>query len=305
MQWWFKKSPFSKVKKSEQKAPRGLWVRCDNCKEMVYKEEVERNLKVCPKCNYHFRISARERIELLVDKGSFQEYLQGISPLDPLKFKDTKKYAERLKEAQKKTGMKDAVVCGEARIGGYPVEMAVFEFAFLGGSMGSVVGEKITRTVERALEKKRPLIIISCSGGARMQESILSLMQMGKTCAALTRLSRARVPFISILTDPTTGGVSASFALLGDVVISEPKALIGFAGPRVIEQTIRQQLPPGFQRAEFLMDHGFVDMVVDRKDLRPTLITILSLFQGTGLWPEMVEGKGIQAEEKEQVHELH
>jgi acetyl-CoA carboxylase carboxyl transferase subunit beta len=201
-------------------------------------------------------------------------------------------HMDRLKEAQKKTGMKDAVVCGQALIGGYPVEMAVFEFAFLGGSMGSVVGEKITRAAERALEKKSPLIIISCSGGARMQESILSLMQMGKTCAVLTRLSHARIPFISILTDPTTGGVSASFALLGDVVISEPKALIGFAGPRVIEQTIRQQLPPGFQRAEFLMDHGFVDMVVDRKDLRPTLIKILSLFQDTGPWPHLEEGGG-------------
>ncbi len=303
MQWWFKKSPFSKVKKSEQKAPRGLWIRCDNCKEMVYKEEVERNLKVCPKCNYHFRISARERIELLVDRGSFDEHDRGVSPMDPLKFKDTKKYADRLKDAQKKTGMRDAVVCGEARIGGYPVEMAVFEFAFLGGSMGSVVGEKITRAAERALERRRPLIVISCSGGARMQESILSLMQMGKTCAALTRLSEARVPFISILTDPTTGGVSASFALLGDVVISEPKALIGFAGPRVIEQTIRQQLPPGFQRAEFLMDHGFVDMVVDRKDLKPTLVKILSLFEGVGLWPEArgVEGGSM----KEQAHELN
>ena len=282
MQWWFKKSPFSRVKRSQQRAPRGLWIRCDNCKEMVYKEEVERNLKVCPKCNYHFRISAKERIDLLVDKGTFREHDNGLSPLDPLRFKDTKKYHDRLKEAQRKTGMKDAVVCGYAQIGGCPVELVIFEFAFLGGSMGSVVGEKITRAAERALENKRPLIIISCSGGARMQESILSLMQMGKTCAALTRLSEAKLPFISILTDPTTGGVSASFALLGDVVISEPRALIGFAGPRVIEQTIRQQLPPGFQRAEFLMDHGFVDMVVDRKDLKPTLVKILSLFGRKG-----------------------
>ncbi len=282
MQWWFKKSPFSKVKRSEQKIPKGLWIRCDNCKEMVYKEEVERNLKVCPKCNYHFRISAKERIDLLVDKGAFKELDSGLTPLDPLKFKDTKKYLDRLKEAQRKTGMRDAVVCGEAKVGGYPVELVVFEFAFLGGSMGSVVGEKITRAAERALEKGWPLVVISCSGGARMQESILSLTQMGKTCAALTRLSEAKVPFISILTDPTTGGVSASFALLGDVVISEPKALIGFAGPRVIEQTIRQQLPPGFQRAEFLMDHGFVDMVVARKDLKLTLVKILSLFGRKG-----------------------
>jgi len=278
MEWWFKKSPFSRVKRSEQKVQKGLWIKCENCKEMVYKEEVERNLKVCPKCNYHFRISARERIALLVDKGSFCEKDGEVAPRDPLKFKDTKKYLDRLKEAEKRTGLKDAVICGRAKIGGYPVEMVIFEFGFLGGSMGSVVGEKVTRAIERAEEDRVPLIIISCSGGARMQESILSLMQMGKTCAALSRLSDKKVPFISILTDPTTGGVSASFALLGDIVISEPKALIGFAGPRVIEQTIKQSLPDGFQRAEFLMDHGFVDMVVHRKELKSTLIKILSLF---------------------------
>ena len=279
VQLWFKKSPFSKVKESRQKAPKGLWVKCDNCGEMVYKEEVERNLKVCPKCNYHFRISARERIELLVDKGTFKERDNALIPRDPLRFKDSKKYVDRLKEAQRRTGMKDAVICGEACIGGFPVELVVFEFGFLGGSMGSVVGEKITRAAERARERDVPLIIVSSSGGARMQESILSLMQMGKTCAALASLSEAGVPFISVLTDPTTGGVSASFALLGDVVISEPRALIGFAGPRVIEQTIRQQLPSGFQRAEFLVDHGFVDMVVDRKILKSTLERIISLFE--------------------------
>ncbi len=285
MRLWFKKRPFSKVKDSKQRVPRGLWVKCENCKEMVYKEEVERNLKVCPKCNYHFRISAKERIELLVDKGSFKERDASISPKDPLKFKDSKRYMDRLKEAQRKTGMKDAVICGTASIGGYPVELVVFEFGFLGGSMGSVVGEKVTRAVERACESGTPLIIVSSSGGARMQESILSLVQMGKTCAALARLSEAKVPYISVLTDPTTGGVSASFALLGDVVISEPKALIGFAGPRVIEQTIRQQLPQGFQRAEFLMEHGFVDMVVDRKVLRETLRRLLSLFEnGRRAW---------------------
>jgi acetyl-CoA carboxylase carboxyl transferase subunit beta len=279
VQLWFKKSPFSKVKESRQRTPKGLWVKCDNCGEMVYKEEVERNLKVCPKCNYHFRISARERIELLVDKGTFKERDRSLISRDPLRFRDSKKYVDRLKEAQRKTGMKDAVVCGETCIGGFPVELVVFEFGFLGGSMGSVVGEKITRAAERARERDVPLIIVSSSGGARMQESILSLMQMGKTCAVLTSLSEAGVPFISVLTDPTTGGVSASFALLGDVVISEPRALIGFAGPRVIEQTIRQQLPSGFQRAEFLVDHGFVDMVVDRKILKSTLERIVSLFE--------------------------
>ena len=277
MAWLFKKSPFSKVKRSQQRLPHGLWIKCDNCKEMVYKEEVERCLKVCPKCDYHFRISAWERIDLLVDKGSFSERDRGLTSVDPLKFKDSKKYPDRLKEAQRKTGMKSAVVCGSARIEGYPVELVVFEFGFLGGSMGSVVGEKISRSAEKACEEDRPLVIISCSGGARMQESILSLMQMGKVCAVLTKLPQKGVPFISILSDPTTGGVSASFALLADVVISEPRALIGFAGPRVIEQTIKQKLPPDFQRAEFLVEHGFVDMVVSRRELRSTLARLLSL----------------------------
>ncbi len=278
---WFKKGVLGRIKSSKGKIPEGLWIRCENCKEMVYKKEVERKGKVCPKCHYHFRISAAERLEMLMDEESFVEHDKGLAPLDPLKFKDSKRYTDRLKEMQKRTGVKDAVVCGEGTIGGYPVEIAVFEFGFMGGSMGSVVGEKITRSIERSRDKGIPLVIVSCSGGARMQESPLALFQMAKTCAALARLSEAGVPYISLLADPTTGGVSASFSLLGDIVLSEPKALIGFAGPRVIEDTIKQKLPEGFQRAEFLMEHGFIDMIVDRENLRPTMIKILSLF-GTG-----------------------
>ena len=277
---WFRKGVLGRIKSSKGKIPEGLWIRCDNCKEMVYKREVERKDKVCPKCHYHFRIGASERLDMLMDKESFVEYDSGLAPMDPLKFKDSKKYVDRLKEMQKRTGVKDAVVCGEGRIGGYPVETAVFEFGFMGGSMGSVVGEKITRAIERSRKKEIPLIIVSCSGGARMQESPLALFQMAKTCAALARLSDAGVPYISLLADPTTGGVSASFSLLGDIILSEPKALIGFAGPRVIEDTIKQKLPEGFQRAEFLMEHGFIDMIVDRENLRPTMIRILSLFGG-------------------------
>ena len=275
---WIKET-LSRVR-GGKKVDHSLWVKCDRCGEIVYKKEVERNLKVCPKCHYHFRISARERIDMLVDPGTFKEYDSNIVPLDPLGFKDTKAYTQRLTEAQRKTGMKDAVICGRGEISGFPVELAVFEFAFLGGSMGSVVGEKITRSVERAVGSKTPLIIISCSGGARMQESILSLMQMAKTCAALTKLSHEGIPFISILSDPTTGGVSASFALLGDIIIAEPGALIGFAGPRVIEQTIGQKLPEGFQRAEYLLEHGFIDMIVERKRLKDELTKILKLLGG-------------------------
>ncbi len=275
---WIKET-LSKVRKGK-KVDHSLWVKCPGCNEIVYKREVEKNLKVCPKCNYHFRIGAWERIDMLVDSGTFLEFDADLSPLDPLRFKDTERYKERIAKAQKKTGMKDAVVCGEGRINGIKVELCVFEFGFLGGSMGSVVGEKITRAAERSVEKGLPLVIVSCSGGARMQESILSLMQMAKTCAALTKVSEAKVPFISILSDPTTGGVSASFALLGDVIIAEPGALIGFAGPRVIEQTIGQKLPEGFQRAEYLLEHGFVDMIVERRNLKNKLYQILSLFGG-------------------------
>jgi len=277
---WFKKKPETvSTKESKLKVPDGLWVKCDNCKEIIYKLEVERNLKVCPKCNYHFRIGAKERLALIIDEGSFKEYDARLHPIDPLNFRDLKSYRERVREAKKATGMNEAVLCGMAKIGGFPVSICAFEFSFLGGSMASVVGEKITRAIERAVKERSPLIIISCSGGARMQEGVFSLMQMAKTSAALAKLGKAGQPFISILTDPTTGGVTASFAMLGDIIIAEPKALIGFAGPRVIEQTIRQELPPGFQRAEFLLEHGMIDLIVDRKSMRDLLIKLLDFFR--------------------------
>jgi acetyl-CoA carboxylase carboxyl transferase subunit beta len=235
---------------------------------------------VCPKCGYPFRISARERIALLADEGSFEEREGGLRSKDPLGFKDTKRYTDRLKAARAKTDSGEAVITGTARIGGYPVALAVFEFSFLGGSMASVVGEKLTRTIELALQKRLPLLIVSASGGARMQEGILSLMQMAKTSAALQRLDAERIPYISLLTDPTTGGVTASFAMLGDLVLAEPRALIGFAGPRVIAETIRQPLPEGFQRSEFLLEHGQLDLVVERRELRATLRRILAFFGG-------------------------
>lgn len=271
---WFKKSKEPKSTK-KIKIPEGLWVKCDSCKEIIYRKEIERNLKVCPKCNYHFRISAWERMGLLVDKDTFEEINRDIISGDPLGFKDTISYKERIKENQKKVGLKEAVITGQARIKGYPVIIAIMDFSFLGGSMGSAVGEKIVRAAETALEKKVPLITVASSGGARMQEGIFSLVQMAKTSAAIARLKESAVPFISILSDPTFGGVTASFAMLGDIIIAEPKSLIGFAGPRVIEQTIKQQLPDNFQRAEFLLSHGMIDIVVDRKDLKETIGKIL------------------------------
>jgi len=256
----------------------GLWIKCDSCKEIVYRAEVERAGRVCPKCRYPFRISARERIGLLTDAGSFEEHQASLSSVDPLNFKDTKRYRDRLKAAKQKTSAEDAVLTGLARIGGYPTVLCVFEFGFLGGSMGSVVGEKLTRGIELAIDKHVPVIIVAASGGARMQEGILSLMQMAKTSAALERLSRAKLPYLSVLTDPTTGGVTASFAMLGDVILAEPRALIGFAGPRVIAETIRQPLPDGFQRSEFLLEHGQLDMIVERKELKDTLRRLLAFF---------------------------
>ncbi len=261
------------------KTPEGMWIKCDACLEIIYKPEVERNLNVCPKCNYHFRIPALERIRSVVDEGTFQEFGEDLESVDMLGFADTKKYPDRLKEAKKKTARKEAVITGTARVNGIDVVLAVLDFEFLGGSMGCVVGEKIAMAGEHALELKYPLIIFSASGGARMQEGTLSLMQMAKTSAALARLSDAKLPFISVMTDPTTGGVAASFAMLGDVIISEPGALIGFAGPRVIEQTIKQKLPEGFQRAEFLLEHGMVDMIVERTKLKPTLTQILRFLE--------------------------
>src|SRR5262245_29483748 len=277
---WFKKEkqPKQPVADKKLRVPGGLWVKCDNCKEIIYKKEVLRNANVCPKCGYHFRISARERLASLFDNGLYEEVDRGIVPTDPLTFKDTKLYKDRLKQYQESTGLKDAVINAVGLIGGIPCVVAAMEYSFLGGSMGSAVGEKIARAAERSFDDRRPLIIISASGGARMQEGTLSLMQMAKISAQLARLHEAGIPYISILTDPTTGGVTASYAMLGDLNIAEPKALIGFAGPRVIEQTIRQKLPEGFQRAEFLLEHGMLDMVVERSQMRPTLIKILRAF---------------------------
>ncbi|HJX73552.1 MAG TPA: acetyl-CoA carboxylase, carboxyltransferase subunit beta [Candidatus Deferrimicrobiaceae bacterium] len=261
------------------KTPEGMWIKCGACLEIIYKPEVERNLNVCPKCNYHFRIPALERIRTVVDEGTFQEFGDDLESVDMLVFTDTKKYTDRLKEAKKKTGRKEAVITGIARINGIGVVLGVLDFEFLGGSMGCVVGEKIAIACEQALELRCPLIIFSASGGARMQEGTLSLMQMAKTSAALARLSEAKLPYISVMTDPTTGGVAASFSMLGDIIISEPGALIGFAGPRVIEQTIKQKLPEGFQRAEFLLEHGMVDMIVERTKLKPSLTQILRFLE--------------------------
>ena len=275
---WFKKEKTTITKRV--KIPEGLWVKCDSCKEIVYRKEVEKNLKVCPKCNYHFRISAKERILLLTDDGSFKEIGGNLTSVDPLNFKDQVTYKERLKESLKKSNIKEAVITGEAVMGGYPIMLIVFDFAFMGGSMGSVVGEKFTIAAEKALDEELPLIAITSSGGARMQEGILSLMQMAKTSAAIARFNRSTLPYISILADPTFGGVTASIAMLGDIIIAEPKSLIGFAGPRVIEQTIKQQLPEDFQRAEFLLQHGMIDMVVNRRELKQTIVKLLSLIAG-------------------------
>ena len=275
---WFKKSgPSRSDGEKSVKIPQGLWVKCDHCGEIIYKKEVERNLDVCPKCNYHFRISAMRRIEMVIDKGTFVEIDSSLEPVDILEFKDLKKYKDRIKSAQREKGPKDAFIAGGGEIDGMKVMVGAFEFFFMGGSMGSVVGEKITRHIERSLEARVPAIVFSSSGGARMQEGILSLMQMAKTSAAISRLKDAGVPYISVLTDPTTGGVTASFAMLGDVILAEPRALIGFAGPRVIEQTIRQKLPEGFQRAEYLLEHGMVDMIVERKLMKTTLSRLLAL----------------------------
>jgi len=256
----------------------GLWIKCESCKQIMYRPEVERAGRVCPKCHYPFRITAGERIALLADSGSFEERETGLVTTDPLEFKDTKRYRDRVRAAAQKTGLGEAVVCGLARLGGLPLVLCAFEFGFLGGSMGSVVGEKLTRAIELAVAKHLPLVIVSASGGARMQEGILSLMQMAKTSAALERLAAARLPYISVLTDPTTGGVTASFAMLGDVILAEPRALIGFAGPRVIAETIRQPLPDGFQRSEFLLEHGQLDLIVERRQLKETLRRLLAFF---------------------------
>jgi len=278
---WFRKRKYTVLNPAEKKRvdiPDGLWHKCSHCLHIMLAKDYEQNLKVCPKCNYHDRFDAWERIRNTFDPDSFIEDNTHIFPADPLEFFDSARYNERLVAYQQKTGLNDAVVTGVALCGGYRAAVAVMEFNFGGGSMGSAVGEKVTRTIERALEERLPVIVISASGGARMQEGILSLMQMAKTSMAIARLDEARIPYISVLTHPTTAGVMASYASLGDVIIAEPNALIGFAGPRVIQQTINQILPKGFQRSEFVMDHGFIDIVINRKDLRNTLIHLLSFF---------------------------
>ncbi|MGB9080293.1 MAG: acetyl-CoA carboxylase, carboxyltransferase subunit beta [Desulfuromonadaceae bacterium] len=276
---WFTKERVGIEKSGGKKVtfPDGMWVKCPGCSETLLSKDVEANLQVCPKCGHHYRISARKRLEALLDGGVWQEFDANVTSVDFLEFKDAKSYQERIDAALAKGGAKDAVICVEGAIEELPVQVSCFDFSFMGGSMGSVVGEKITRSIERGLQKRQPVIIISASGGARMQESILSLMQMAKTSAALAKLKGAGIPFVSLLTDPTTGGVTASFAMLGDVNIAEPKALIGFAGPRVIEQTIRQKLPEGFQRAEYLLDHGMIDAIIPRNEMRTKLASILKM----------------------------
>jgi acetyl-CoA carboxylase carboxyl transferase subunit beta len=246
----------------------GLWVKCESCRQVIWKKDLEENQNVCPKCGKHFRIDARTRLALLFDDAEYETFSDNLASTDPLKFTDLKSYADRLKKAQEETGLTDAVINARGKLNGRPVIISAMEYGFIGGSMGAVVGEVITRAVEAALESGQPLIIISASGGARMMEGVISLMQLAKISAALAKLDEAKVPYISVLTDPTTGGVTASFAMLGDLNIAEPGALIGFAGPRVIEQTIRQKLPPGFQRSEFLLEHGMLDAVVHRKEMK-------------------------------------
>ena len=262
-----------------------IWIECSGCNDQIYISELDKNFRVCPKCDHHFRMAPTQRIKQILEANTFIEQDKDLISTDPLKFKDSKKYKDRLRDATKKGIITDAVITGSGSIGNHMIEICLFNFKFMGGSMGVVVGEKITRAIERATRDKKPLIIFSCSGGARMQEGILSLMQMAKTSAALSKFSREGLPYISILTDPTTGGVSASFAMLGDVILAEPNALIGFAGPRVIEQTIQQKIPDGFQRAEFLLKHGLIDQVTHRKDLKDTLNKIISLLTNTPVHP--------------------
>lgn len=272
---WFRKNKEGLSPQQKKDIPDGLWTKCPECGEIVYTKQLEERLWICPNCGYHFRISSRKYINIILDNGELEQYDDNLESLDPLKFRDSKKYPDRIRAAQAKSGTKDGVIAGIGRVEGKDVSFAIMDFSFIGGSMGSVVGEKIARAIERALERKIPLIIVSCSGGARMQEGILSLMQMAKTSALLAYLAEAKIPFISVLTNPTTAGVMASYASLGDVIIAEPKALLGFAGPRVIQQTIGQDLPPGFQSSEFFLEKGFLDKIVDRNNLRETIALLL------------------------------
>lgn len=295
MSWLEKLRPaFIKTEAAVKKTtvPEGLWSKCGNCNAILYNSELEKNHSVCPKCDHHMRISARARIDLFLDEGKHEEIGKTVKPLDPLKFRDTKKYKDRLIAAQKQTKETDALIVMKGQLKGQDLVIAAFDFSFMGGSMGSVVGERFVRGVNKSLELGIPFIVFTASGGARMQESLFSLFQMAKTSAALTKLSDNGIPFISVLTDPTMGGVSASLAMLGDINIAEPNALIGFAGPRVIEQTVREKLPEGFQRSEFLQEHGAIDMIVDRRDMRDTIasiLAILTLGKHTGQTPNIVD----------------
>jgi acetyl-CoA carboxylase carboxyl transferase subunit beta len=277
---WFSKLVPSKIRTvggNKRTVPEGLWIRCDGCGAILYRSELERNLDVCPKCSHHMRVGARQRLKMFLDENSTREIGAELEPNDVLKFRDSKKYKDRLSQAQKTTGEKDALVAMQGTLLDIPVVATAFEFRFMGGSMGAVVGERFIRAASFCLKENRPLICFSASGGARMQEALFSLMQMAKTSAALAKLSEAGIPYISVLTDPTMGGVSASFAMLGDINIAEPKALIGFAGPRVIEQTVRETLPEGFQRSEFLLEHGAIDLIVDRREMREKIANLLSM----------------------------
>jgi acetyl-CoA carboxylase carboxyl transferase subunit beta len=278
---WFEKLMPSRISTENRtrSVPEGVWIKCPTCDAQLYRNELERNLQVCPKCDYHMRIGARQRLEFFLDAESQTELSAGLEPEDPLKFRDSKRYRDRLIQAQKKTGEKDALISVTGKLYGHPVVACAFEFAFMGGSMGSVVGEKFARAAKHAAEHNMPMISFAASGGARMQEALFSLLQMAKTSAALAKLGAKRIPYISVLTDPTTGGVSASLAMLGDVNIAEPNALIGFAGPRVIQQTVGQKLPEGFQRSEFLLDHGAIDKIVDRRKMRDEIADMLAKFE--------------------------
>jgi acetyl-CoA carboxylase carboxyl transferase subunit beta len=279
---WFKKARKPMVAPgTSSRVPEGLWVKCPECDTIIYTKDLAKTLSVCPKCAHHFRLTATERLRTLFDDERWVEHDAALASNDPLTFTDTKPYAGRLAASRKATGLKDALIVGSGTIEGLPAIVAAMEYGFIGGSMGVVMGEKLVRAIEAAIDRRVPVLIVSCSGGARMMEGALSLMQMAKVSAALARLDRAQLPFISILTDPTTGGVTASFAMLGDVIVAEPKALIGFAGPRVIEQTIRQKLPPGFQRSEFLIERGMLDAVVDRREMKATLARLLRFMGAT------------------------
>ena len=280
---WFEKLIPSRIStfKKKRNVPEGVWVKCQKCDAQLYRAELERNFKVCPKCNFHMRIGARKRLSFFLDTERQSEIAESISSVDPLKFKDTKKYSDRISQAKKTTNEQDAFIAISGEVEGNRLVACSFDFNFLGGSMGSAVGERFCVATEYCLKYKLPLVVFSCSGGARMQEGLLSLFQMAKTSAAIAKLNKERIPYISVMTDPTTGGVSASLAMLGDINIAEPEALIGFAGPRVIEQTVRQKLPEGFQRSEFLLEHGALDMIVDRRQMRENIISILSFLKNT------------------------